>query len=95
MFHSIPYYAAGQIDFADLTGSNFNGYGVDTSGRLFAWGTQSSGALGQNQSGVGFPGGNYNVDPAGRSAPVQIGTETNWASVRRSDGGCSMLQNQS
>ena len=94
MFHSIPYYAAGQIDFADLPGTNNNGYGVDTSGRLWAWGTQSNGALGQNQSGVGFPGGNYNVDPTARSAPVQIGTETTWHSVRRSNGGCSMLQNQ-
>lgn len=47
-----------------------SGYGIDSTGKLWAWGSNRGGLLGQNTS-----------DTAIRSSPTQVGTDTDWAQV--------------
>ena len=53
----------------DVIPGYLNAYGIDSSNRLYSWGRNSDGALGQNH-----------VSPLYISSPVQVGALTDWES---------------
>jgi alpha-tubulin suppressor-like RCC1 family protein len=57
-----------QTDWSKISGTSDTALAIKTTGSLWAWGTNNSGQLGQN-----------NV--IYRSSPVQIGAQTDWAQV--------------
>lgn len=73
----------GQFDFTDASYGNTDttansALGVDSSGRLWGWGNNSFGQVGDGTT------------TARNSQPVQIGTLTNWSKVWSSSGSTSM-----
>jgi alpha-tubulin suppressor-like RCC1 family protein len=90
-FKETPVTILGGITFTKMAMGPQNAWGVSNEGKLYAWGTNGFGGLGQNQSG---DGPNYSTDPEARSQPVQIGTSTNWNSVRAAGYTVNILENQ-
>jgi alpha-tubulin suppressor-like RCC1 family protein len=63
-------------DWSKIYTNSDTSYAIKTNGTLWSWGNNSNGSLGLNLA-----------ETANRSSPVQVGTDTNWASL--ADGGSS------
>ena len=58
-------------NWAQVSGSYSSWWATKTDGTLWSWGGNDDGQLGHNER-----------SPSGYSSPVQIGSNTNWSSVR-------------
>jgi alpha-tubulin suppressor-like RCC1 family protein len=54
--------------WVQVTASDRNSYAIDTSGKLWAWGNNAYGQLGDNTV-------------VTKSSPIQVGTATDWTGV--------------
>ena len=71
-FRSSPVQIGAQTDWADCAArsgtTNGNGFGIKTTGKLYAWGAGTNGGTGQNNT-------------TDLSSPVQVGSLTDWAKL--------------
>jgi alpha-tubulin suppressor-like RCC1 family protein len=70
-WRSVPINIPSVSDWSDIGGQMHNSYCLKKDGRLFAWGHNEYGQLGQNNT-------------IYRSTAVQVGTESNWRNIFRS-----------
>lgn len=70
---SSPVQVGGLANWSNVSGTIRSFSAIKTDGTLWSWGNNSDGQLGLN-----LTAGSYAVN---RSSPVQVGTQTNWASV--------------
>jgi alpha-tubulin suppressor-like RCC1 family protein len=75
---SSPVQVGALTNWAQISAGEGHGLAMDTSNKLFAWGFNSSGQIGQN-------------DTASRSSPVQVGALTSWTKLATNQGNSSLV----